>query len=283
MLADQAAGVLAVRSGLVAEAGSIRRIANRQIGFSEDFIPVDIGDRNFRSRNQEKINIFCMKKIVFKLGELSGPRHGVSVYHKGRKRFNVIMLGCMQVEHEVNQRPFQPGTGPLEQGKTGAGELASSFKIEDVEVLADIPVSLRLKSEIRNFTPGADFDVFLFTRADRTLRVGQVRNDQHPAFQVVFKLTQLFIDPLDASRHILHPGNFILHRTLVLGFANQGRDLVALRLERFTFAEEFTTTDIEIPEPGKIGVLAPGLEPGDNRVDIFTQQFAVEHDKTSCL
>ena len=59
----------------------------------------------------------------------------------------------MQVEHEVDERPFQPRAGPSVEGKPGAGKLGAPLEIEDAQRFADFPVRFRGKGKVLGISP----------------------------------------------------------------------------------------------------------------------------------
>src|SRR6267143_4961649 len=74
MLADDAADIFAVGSGLAAEAGRVGGERDRQPRGVEDFVAVEIGDWNLGRRNQPQIFVSVRnpKEISGKLWELPG-------------------------------------------------------------------------------------------------------------------------------------------------------------------------------------------------------------------
>ena len=59
----------------------------------------------------------------------------------------------MGIEHEIDQGALEPGTGPLGEGEAGTGNLGRTLEIDDVEIFADIPVRLRLETELVGRSP----------------------------------------------------------------------------------------------------------------------------------
>ena len=129
MLTDKSPGVPAVGSGFGPETGGIGRKFNGQFFLVKDFITVNIGQGNFRCGNHEVITIFKFEQILFKLGQLTGAGEAFSADNKGGQHLGVAMFIDVDVQHEVDQSAFQPGTGTQIQGKSGTGDLGGPCKI----------------------------------------------------------------------------------------------------------------------------------------------------------
>jgi len=107
MLADQAAGITAVGAGLGAEAWGVGGVVERQVPFLERFIPVDVGDRHLRRRDQIEIPVVDLEQVFGEFRQLPGRRQRGGVGHEGRKDLGISMPLGVEVEHEVDQRPLE--------------------------------------------------------------------------------------------------------------------------------------------------------------------------------
>jgi len=83
MLADQAAGITAVGAGLGAEAWGVGGVVERQVPFLERFIPVDVGDRHLRRRDQIEIPVVDLEQVFGEFRQLPGRRQRGGVAMKG--------------------------------------------------------------------------------------------------------------------------------------------------------------------------------------------------------
>jgi hypothetical protein len=71
------------------------------------------------------------------------------------------MLPRVQVEHEVGQRPLQPGAGVPVHRKARSRELGGALQVEDAQLLSHFPVRLGNESKMRRLPPAAYFPVGL--------------------------------------------------------------------------------------------------------------------------
>ena len=105
MLANDAAHILPVRARLTAKAGSICSKRNGQTAGIEQFIPVQIRNRDLSRRNQPQLLLSMRnpEEIGGKLGKLSGPVHGFRIHHEGREDLDIAVLASVNIEHEIRQ------------------------------------------------------------------------------------------------------------------------------------------------------------------------------------
>ena len=82
----------------------------------------------------------------------------------------------MDIQKEIDYGTFQPGTESAIKSKAGAGNLAGTFNIEDIQFFADIPMSLRLKSKFSRFAPGTHYRIIGITAANRCICCRHIRN-----------------------------------------------------------------------------------------------------------
>ena len=101
------AGVLAVRSRFTPEAGRVRHVPLRKRGPVEDLVPVDVGDRHFRGRDEEEVVRRQTVQVVLELGELPRARGGGAIHQIGRRDLLVAVLPRVQIDHERGQRADQ--------------------------------------------------------------------------------------------------------------------------------------------------------------------------------
>ncbi len=277
MLPDQASRISAMRTRLFAKTGGIGRVADRQIGYRQNLVPVNVSHRHFGGGDQEEIRIIQMKEIVFKLRELSRPRHGVPVYHKGWQNFNIIVVVSVQVEHEVYQCPFQACTGPPQQGKTGSGKLYGPLEIEHAELLANLPVGLGLELELTGFTPGTQLAIIVFAGAKGTIFVRQIGQSQQQPLQLGLDALEFLVELLDAFGDFLHAGDFALHLALILGLADQSRNLVALGFEGLPFTEQSPATGVQFNKGSQIDLVSTAGKTFAGLLRIIAQIFGIKH------
>ena len=86
------------------------------------------------------------------------------------------MLLRMKVQHETDQRAFQPRAQPFGKSEPGAGYFAAAFKIENTEFFADLIVSQRLFVKFARLTPAANLRIGFLVSAHRDRGMGYVRD-----------------------------------------------------------------------------------------------------------
>ena len=69
------------------------------------------------------------------------------------------MLARVHVEHEVGQRPLQPGAHAQVHGEPRARDLGGALEIQNAQRRAQIPVRLGFEIELARLAPAADFQV----------------------------------------------------------------------------------------------------------------------------
>ncbi len=108
MLPDEASGVAPVRAGLGAETGGIGGVFDRQLPLFQRLVAVDVGNRHFGGRDQIEIPVLDLEQVFLEFRQLAGRRHRCRIDQHRRHDFGIAVLGGLQIEHEVDQGPFQP-------------------------------------------------------------------------------------------------------------------------------------------------------------------------------
>src|SRR6266446_1284618 len=78
------------------------KIYNRQ-----NFLAVEVRQWHFGGRHEEKFAVFQAVHVGFKFRQLSRADHAITPDQKRRADFGVAVLAGVQVDHEIDQRPFQ--------------------------------------------------------------------------------------------------------------------------------------------------------------------------------
>src|SRR5262249_10518131 len=146
--------------------------------------------RNFRSRNQVVVAVAQLEQIVFEFGKLACPEKALRVGHEWRNDFLISVLFCMDIEHEVDQSPFQPGALAGEGRESGTGYFGRPFEIHDSQGGTQVPVGLWGEFEARGFADPADLDVLVFGEANRNLGSCDVGDSCDKLEKLVFDGTQ---------------------------------------------------------------------------------------------
>src|SRR4029077_4090204 len=108
MHSENPTGLAARCAGFASEA---RRVSNKlpgKIVNAQNFIAMEICQLNFPSRRKKNLVFLQTIHVRFKLWELRCAHHAIAPDQKRRADFDVIMLPCMQIDHEINERALQP-------------------------------------------------------------------------------------------------------------------------------------------------------------------------------
>jgi len=135
-----------------------------------------VGNRYFCSRNQIHILVFYLKHISSKLRKLAGANHAGCINDIRREYFCITMLSSMSIQHKVINTALQAGTQASVESETSSGNLAGSFKIQNVQVFANIPVIQWLEGKLGRFHPSANYRVVLIALTQRNIRSRHIRN-----------------------------------------------------------------------------------------------------------
>src|SRR3954464_12584700 len=106
---DEAAGVLPVREGLPAKTRRKGHVGGRQILQLENFLPMNICNRDLRRGNQKQVVGRRRVYLLRKLGELARAGQGCPVDQIRRSHFLVLVLSSMEIQHEVGESANQAG------------------------------------------------------------------------------------------------------------------------------------------------------------------------------
>ena len=203
MLTDQTARIASGCTGLAAEACGICRIADRKLIIRDDIVAVHIGYRYLCGRNQILIRVLQMIHILCKLRQLTGSGHGCDICDERRQNLGVAVLG-MGVQEVVDNCSLQTGAHALVEVEAAAGDLCCGLRIQNAQILADIPVCLRLERKLLRLTPAAHLRIERIVRTLRYLVCRYIRNGKQNLTQLVLDLGALGIQLLDGLRECLH-------------------------------------------------------------------------------
>ena len=121
-----------MRKRLLAKARRVRHEGFRQVRGIEDFIPVDIGDRDFGGWNQEEV-VGRPVHVRFELRQLPGARQGGPVDQVGRQDLAISVFAGVKVEHEIGERADQLRPKSHEEGESRSGNLGAPRQVEKPE------------------------------------------------------------------------------------------------------------------------------------------------------
>ena len=110
MHAEDAAGVLAGRAGLAAEAAGVAHVAHRQVGLVEDLVHVQGGQRHLGGAHQVEAVGLDPVDLLHVGGEEAGAVHGL-VAHQHRHDHRPEALGRQLLQGELHQGELQEAPG----------------------------------------------------------------------------------------------------------------------------------------------------------------------------
>ena len=128
MLADEAPDVLAVGARLGAEAGGVGGVIDGQVFGLEDFVPVDVGDRDLRRGHQEKVKSFQLEEVLLELGKLAGTPEESSIDHEGGQHFHVAVLPVWRSSMKLMRARSRSAPAPFRRAKRAPVILAARSK-----------------------------------------------------------------------------------------------------------------------------------------------------------
>ena len=146
MLAQHAARIAPGTAGFRTETGRKRGQAQGQIGFAEDFLCGEIGQRHFGGWDQPSA-IRRAEQIFGEFRQLAGAIHGAVIHQQGHGAFGITVSLCMQVQHPLAKRAFQARERTLQHSKARPGQLRRRGEIHQAERFTQFKMLLGLKRE----------------------------------------------------------------------------------------------------------------------------------------
>ena len=93
--------------------------------------------RNLRCRHKKDLVLLQAVHVRFKLWELRCADHAIAPDQERWANFDVTMLTCVQIDHEIDQRAFEPRARAGETNKTAATQFRSTFHVQEVQSRAE--------------------------------------------------------------------------------------------------------------------------------------------------
>ena len=276
MLADEAADILAVGSGLTAEAGRIGRETTRQDGPVDDLVAVVIGQGHLGRRHQVPGVILQLEEVLGELGQVARPGQAGLVGDERGQYFGEAPLAGVDVEHEVDEGPFHAGRRAQVYCESRTGDLGGPLEIKDAQVLAEIPVGQRRKIENPRLPHSADLHVFGRILAHRHRVVGQVGDVEERQADLVVVDLELVLDGLDLVAQPLGLGDDS-RSVLLFPFqpGHQLRVLVALGPQVVGLDQAILAGFIKAQKLADIQDKTPGGAFFLNEIDVFVDEFGI--------
>ena len=92
----------------------------------------------------------------------------------------------MEIQHEINDRAFQSRSHSLIYRKSGSGDFSRPFKIQDIQILTDIPMGLFFKVKRSWLAPFAQFHIVAVIRAHLHIFIRSVGDIEQRIAQFFF-------------------------------------------------------------------------------------------------
>ena len=239
---DVAAGVLAGGAGLAAEVGRPGHVLEGQRRHRKDLLPVHVGDRDLGGGHQEEVLLLDPEGLLLELGQLPRTGHGGAVEQEGRKELRIPVLPNVEVDHEVDQRPFQPRPRSLQEVEARGRHFHAPLEVQDAQALADLVVRLDGKGRLAIEAPLPDQRVGRRIGPVRHRGIRWVRDLEQQHVQTRVDRPQLLLDRLDLLAQPAH----LLDRRLVAAAGQLLRPLVLLGLLAFQVLQPRPALRIEL-------------------------------------
>ena len=136
--AKEATRVLARRARLAAEARRRRAVAQRQHRLVEQLAAVHRGERDLGGRDRPQPVALDGVGLVDELRQV--PRRGQRLGEHQRRRAHLGVVDGLHVERVPGERAQQPRATALEEREHRPREPRPALEVEDLQLLADLPV-----------------------------------------------------------------------------------------------------------------------------------------------
>ena len=126
---DQAAGVPPVGARLAAEAGGVGHVSERQLLGGDHLLAMKRGDRHLGGGGEPEVVFGAAEAFLGELRQLAraGEAGGV---HQDRRQHLAVALAAMQIQHEVDQGPLQPGSLAQQGHEAALGDAHRAFRFD---------------------------------------------------------------------------------------------------------------------------------------------------------
>ncbi len=282
---DQTTCVFSVSSGLAPKARRERHVPERQSIAVEDLSAVQVGQRNLCRGNEEHVVPIHPVQVVLELGQLSGAGEGIAVHQQRWAHFDVAVLVCVQVDHEIGEGTYQPGPQAHEQRETGTRDARATLQIDNPQGFRQLPMWFGFEVELRHLAPGTHDDVVGLVALGH---VGQRRvgNGEKDGLQFRLALSYVAVEHLDPIAGCLERCQKILGGLArLLATRHFLAGAIALGLEAFDFGQELTAVEVQLEDPvdgGTEGGIAPPEQLRAKGLRVLADALEVDHEMIKC-
>ena len=249
MLANNTARIAARRACLFAEARGECGVALRQSGCIENLVGMQVRQRDL-GRGNEELVFANVIRIIFELRQLARTEHGLALHNYRRPPF-FEAAAHVRVDEVVDQSALKTSSRATKNREAAAGKLVAAIEIENVQIGAQVPMSLGLEAlrrEVARSAPATALGIFGLVLADGRGIARKVRASHQDVVHLCIDgltlgacLLELFVDL----------ANFLFgsFRRFLFALAHQSADFlrgfVALGLEGFLLGDGRTTLFIQ--------------------------------------
>ncbi|CAL2067135.1 protein of unknown function [Streptomyces murinus] len=276
--AEDAPGVLAVRTGLAAEAGREARVPQRQLVGVEDLVHVVRRERHLGGADQVEVVLVEVVDVLRGLAEEAGAGHRLRAdQRRGQHRSEAGRGGLGH--RRVHQGQLQQGADTGEEVEAGAGDLGAALDVDRAEQLPEFQMVLGFKALGTEVADGAvrlQGDEVLLA-ADGDVGVDEVAEPEQQLMGLGVGRVALGVGGLDVGLELLGP----LEQLGLLVGGGLGDQLAELLL----LGTQFVEADAGRPAPlvgGQEGVderdiLSTSTLGRAHTVGVLTEQAKVNH------
>src|SRR5882724_8083925 len=159
VLAENTARIFSGGAGFRAEASGPGGHVNWQLFLRNRFIAIEIVQLDFGSGREPEVAVFYLEEIGREFGQLARTHERGGVRQKWWKNLRVAVFACVNIQEEVREGAFQPGTPAFVNGEARTGDFCGGGQIQNVRAFAGFPMGLGLEIKFRGSAPTADFDI----------------------------------------------------------------------------------------------------------------------------
>src|SRR5690606_22349714 len=149
------------------EAWRIASVAQGEITFGENHIPIEIGDGDLCCRNEIEVVGVHAIHLTLLIRKLTGTVSGGFIYENRRLYFRISLLRGL-VKEKVYERALKLCSFSLVNRKAGARKFHTKVEVDDVVLLDQFPRRDSIGGQLRN-RPSLVYD-------NITVRSGTIRN-----------------------------------------------------------------------------------------------------------
>ena len=238
-------------------------------------------DRYFGRGRQPQIVVSAAEAFLGKFRQLPGSGEAGAVHQHWRQHFPVALAG-VQVQHEIDQGTFQPGTLAQQGHKAALRNPHRPLAVEQAQAIGDRPMLLQ-SLLLTRAAPAAHLNVVVFVLSIRAVARRQVGEGEQLGFQLRGQLFFLVFQ----HRHLLLDGVALLTQFRDFGALGVGAGLdflahfladpVAFGLEAAALLFEISLLLGDQLQGCEINIHASASQLSRNQLRVLSHQTLIEH------